>query len=481
MAERSSKATENGHSTSSSSSSPQPPQDQPKPPCKRQSKRHTVVNKVTVCNIARLCGSSSSKCGYCHGERASVLGDSATPDSSSHSFGVYFDRLQVADYQHLINRGWRRSGKHLYLPILSKSCCPAIPIRLNTLEFTMSKSQRKVWRAVHGEGINNNNNNNNNNLGSSSFSNKPPASKVRKLSAASLQHTDDAQRRAEDYVSSNATLLSTLQTALEEAVRCAIQNYEPLFDSSSLDKLAKFKVRKGEKNSGKLGSSSTNSDNSLSNVQQFKVVLFSTVCSALVGQVRGRQAKKQQDDDLATSIPLPTPFELATQVSESWHDPVLAEWSIGPMSALESGHILLPICFSMESISTTPIHTKRLLDNHNHNTKPQFITVRSIPSTISARQPEVHELYAKYQKVIHGDENPFEDDLTEQKDEDENGGANNSTEHPDNQEVRKKKIEKAFKSFERFLVENPMPHVHKEYETNENGCFDVDQEVRVEH
>jgi len=303
----------------------------------------------------------------------------------------------------------------------------------------MSKSQRKVWRAVHGEGINNNNNNNNNNLGSSSFSNKPPASKVRKLSAASLQHTDDAQRRAEDYVSSNATLLSTLQTALEEAVRCALQNYEPLFDSSSLDKLAKFKVRKGEKNSGKLGSSSTNSDNSLSNVQQFKVVLFSTVCSALVGQVRGRQAKKQQDDDLATSIPLPTPFELATQVSESWHDPVLGEWSIGPMSALESGHILLPICFSMESISTTPIHTKRLLDNHNHNTKPQFITVRSIPSTISARQPEVHELYAKYQKVIHGDENPFEDDLTEQKDEDENGGANNSTEHPDNQEVRKKK------------------------------------------
>jgi hypothetical protein len=36
--------------------------------------------------------------------------------STSKSYGLLFDYLPYDTYQELINRGWRRSGKHLYRP-----------------------------------------------------------------------------------------------------------------------------------------------------------------------------------------------------------------------------------------------------------------------------------------------------------------------------------------------------------------------------
>jgi len=102
-------------------------------------------------SIARLCGTSRQRCGYCCGKRAHVLKvedaynkqiisdddtkpivdysnkdtDSTSSNSetervdetcSSKSYGLEFDQISYNTYEKLINRGWRRSGSHLYRP-----------------------------------------------------------------------------------------------------------------------------------------------------------------------------------------------------------------------------------------------------------------------------------------------------------------------------------------------------------------------------
>ena len=42
---------------------------------------------------------------------------------------MWAHRMSVVDYQHLINRGWRRSGKYCYKPTMDKTCCPHYTIK----------------------------------------------------------------------------------------------------------------------------------------------------------------------------------------------------------------------------------------------------------------------------------------------------------------------------------------------------------------
>lgn len=57
---------------------------------------------------------------------------------------MWAEALTVQDYQNLIDRGWRRSGKYCYKPIMNETCCPQYTIRCNALKFHLSKSQKKV-------------------------------------------------------------------------------------------------------------------------------------------------------------------------------------------------------------------------------------------------------------------------------------------------------------------------------------------------
>lgn len=52
-------------------------------------------------------------------------------------------RLTVSDYQKLLDRGWRRSGKYCYYPINKTTCCPNYSITCKTTEFKLSSSQRR--------------------------------------------------------------------------------------------------------------------------------------------------------------------------------------------------------------------------------------------------------------------------------------------------------------------------------------------------
>ncbi|XP_022122266.2 arginyl-tRNA--protein transferase 1 isoform X1 [Pieris rapae] len=75
-----------------------------------------------------------SKCGYCK------------KPASNYSHGLWAHSMSVSDYQDLIDRGWRRSGKYCYKPTLDIICCPMYTIRCRALEFKASKSQKKVLK-----------------------------------------------------------------------------------------------------------------------------------------------------------------------------------------------------------------------------------------------------------------------------------------------------------------------------------------------
>jgi arginine-tRNA-protein transferase len=96
-------------------------------------------------NQIYLIGSEESQghCGYCKKE-----------SSSKSTFYIHAFSLAPKEYQNLIDRymsgfnvrGWRRSGTTIYKADITKSCCCQYTIRLDTREFTPSKSMKKVVR-----------------------------------------------------------------------------------------------------------------------------------------------------------------------------------------------------------------------------------------------------------------------------------------------------------------------------------------------
>lgn len=77
-------------------------------------------------------GATGHHCGYCGSDDTNI------------SNGMWTHRLTCQDYQDLIERGWRRSGKYCYKPVMDKTCCPLYAIRCEATKFRLSKSQKTV-------------------------------------------------------------------------------------------------------------------------------------------------------------------------------------------------------------------------------------------------------------------------------------------------------------------------------------------------
>lgn len=75
---------------------------------------------------------SGHPCGYCKQSDSSI------------SHGMWAHSLRCNDYEDLINRGWRRSGKYCYKPVMHETCCPQYTIRCDISNVKLSKSQKKV-------------------------------------------------------------------------------------------------------------------------------------------------------------------------------------------------------------------------------------------------------------------------------------------------------------------------------------------------
>ncbi|XP_057667012.1 arginyl-tRNA--protein transferase 1 isoform X1 [Diorhabda carinulata] len=87
------------------------------------------LNKVSV--VRWFEDTNKHSCGYCKSE-------------NSISQGMWAESLTVDDYQELIDRGWRRSGKYCYKSLMEQTCCPLYTIKCDVINFLLSKSQKKV-------------------------------------------------------------------------------------------------------------------------------------------------------------------------------------------------------------------------------------------------------------------------------------------------------------------------------------------------
>ncbi|XP_016330183.1 arginyl-tRNA--protein transferase 1-like isoform X3 [Sinocyclocheilus anshuiensis] len=81
------------------------------------------------------------KCGY----RCGYCGNAG----GKASYGMWSHTMTVQDYQDLIDRGWRRSGKYVYKPVMNKTCCPQYTIRCHALNFHPSKTHKKTLKKVN--------------------------------------------------------------------------------------------------------------------------------------------------------------------------------------------------------------------------------------------------------------------------------------------------------------------------------------------
>ncbi|GFR87448.1 arginyl-tRNA--protein transferase 1 [Elysia marginata] len=77
------------------------------------------------------------RCGYC-GQK-----------DTNYSHVMWAHQMSVQDYQDLIDRGWRRSGKTVYKPTMNVMCCPHYTIRCRALDFKLSKSHKKQIKRVN--------------------------------------------------------------------------------------------------------------------------------------------------------------------------------------------------------------------------------------------------------------------------------------------------------------------------------------------
>ncbi|KAJ8248194.1 hypothetical protein GJAV_G00239380 [Gymnothorax javanicus] len=81
-------------------------------------------------------GEDGYACGYCKSE------------AGNFSHGMWAHTMTVQDYQDLVDRGWRRSGKYVYKPIMDETCCPQYTIRCHALNFQPSKTHKKILKKM---------------------------------------------------------------------------------------------------------------------------------------------------------------------------------------------------------------------------------------------------------------------------------------------------------------------------------------------
>lgn len=90
---------------------------------------------MTSLSIVEYFGKNGKgSCGYCKGKKTSF------------SHGMWGHVLTPQDYQDLIDRGWRRSGKYVYKPVMHETCCPQYTIRCSAPDFRPTKSHKKTLK-----------------------------------------------------------------------------------------------------------------------------------------------------------------------------------------------------------------------------------------------------------------------------------------------------------------------------------------------
>lgn len=502
-----------------------------------------------------LCSPFRTECGYCHGDRLFVLDrdnphpsppdepsikvlpieesgtkssienddtgeqdeskkpesnstesskDLITSKTTSDAYALHFKNISPQAYLTLINQGWRRSGKLLYLPKNWQSCCAAIPIRLETSRFRISKNQKKVLKRLkqtlemeqqpHDQGTSRDE--------SSGDRSKPKASskfKRQKQQYEGKEWIRQIEGQARELLQEHG-LQTKLQKELMAQVSKIVSQREGnnkdldkmLEQSGMLEKLCSFKCAKFSK-PRKLSSINPQ-------LVSMEVTLSNVVCPALQGRSNGQinrlaagnqiveAMRKNQADNSQTGLHIKT-IDLH---EKSAHINIVVDATFEDASMqISSPNVTKGKAVKKEAVDAIAEYIKSvsILSKSERDalSPPYRLTVRSISSDISGCMPKVHRLHCKYQQAIHGDEDPYDgaatnmaamdeelpvteapgknsvfsdDDISDDDDEEEDARIvteeNFAALYPQFDGNQIKQIHKSYNSFHRFLCTSPL-------------------------
>ncbi|GKY94882.1 hypothetical protein MPSEU_000453100 [Mayamaea pseudoterrestris] len=374
-------------------------------------------------NSVRLCGSSWSTCGYCRGDRSSIV--NRDPSESSKAYSILADSMTPVVYESLICQGWRRSGRALYRPDNWVSCCPALTIRLRVQDFVPTKSQRKLQKQAN------------------------------KLFQATCMQTVNDQRT---NVKNNHAHNNNLELNMKELQKSGFMNdlrewttrilTSLVNETSLLDQPVSFKILPRRKHDG---------------CDPSKVTLATSICAAIAGRSKGTidrtelatrvadELRRRHTVASSSNSYVDTPHLEADcngangshanhSIALKKHKPCGCNVQILSVQAHEaSGQVLVTvqIAGANDDAATASVHTKQnldatrdnneqddqcsnklttwwnrqhLLDNDNSPVASLGLEVTTLPAYESALMPEVHKLYLLYQHEIHQDANPYAED-----------------------------------------------------------------------
>lgn len=95
------------------------------------------MNRFELTIVEKFGERSETRCGYCK------------QCEQRFSHGMWAHCMTAADYQDLIDRGWRRSGQYCYKPNNPLTCCPSYTIKCDTKAFHLSKSHKKILKKMN--------------------------------------------------------------------------------------------------------------------------------------------------------------------------------------------------------------------------------------------------------------------------------------------------------------------------------------------
>ena len=413
----------------------------------------------------RLYGHQWNECGYCKGKRAALV--QRPPDACSKAFHIVVSSssfLSPAQYEGLVNHGWRRCGVSIYKPDNWTSCCPQISIRLPVAHFQPSKSQRKVLKKM--EAVTASPPENQNSLPNDSSTEEPSKKfqkQQRKEGSPSRKTAHHQQQQSSPNAASSTTIVAPeILDTLAQQVQTILQNL--LGPSEAMRLLppsrVQFKVRHQH-----FSKSSSND-----NKQDSTILVVTSVCAAIAGRSRGtldrgdlcRQVaaalaptstttttKRSRDDGINNFIQAVEPHiasgQLLVYLSKSSSPSALLQNETNQMDALASNQAP-PAAVPMEQdTGTTPTDrlaqwwTRRRRQQQQPETSedPWKLEVTTLWAHESALDPAVYRLYALYQHQVHGDADPFVEPLpnhnnNRDKSGDHNGNSNNNHNHNDN-------------------------------------------------
>lgn len=102
-------------------------------------KKQKKTENYNILNIQYFHDSKKPhSCGYCK--------ENDEKKSTNYSSGFSTDSITPHMYEKMMFAGWRRCGKYIYKPDLEKTCCKLYTLRLETDKFKINKNQKRVMK-----------------------------------------------------------------------------------------------------------------------------------------------------------------------------------------------------------------------------------------------------------------------------------------------------------------------------------------------